>query len=91
MNSPSFRLGDFNLTVFSDGTYFLDGGAFFGIIPKVLWQKKVQADAMNRVATGLNSVLVRTGKQPKGNRSCVYSCRLERRSRLSFNGIASCP
>ena len=63
MNSPSFRLGDFELTVFSDGTYFLDGGAFFGIIPKVLWQKKVQADAMNRVVTGLNSVLVRTGKQ----------------------------
>jgi glyoxylase-like metal-dependent hydrolase (beta-lactamase superfamily II) len=63
MNSPSFRLGDFELTIFSDGTYFLDGGAFFGIIPKVLWQKKVQADAMNRVATGLNSVLVRTGKQ----------------------------
>ena len=63
MNSPSFRLGDFELTVFSDGTYFLDGGAFFGIIPKVLWQKKVQADATNRVAIGLNSVLVRTGKQ----------------------------
>jgi glyoxylase-like metal-dependent hydrolase (beta-lactamase superfamily II) len=63
MNSPSFRLGDFELTVFSDGTYFLDGGAFFGIIPKILWQKKVQADEQNRVATGLNSVLVRTGKQ----------------------------
>jgi glyoxylase-like metal-dependent hydrolase (beta-lactamase superfamily II) len=63
MPFPSFRLGDFELTAFSDGTYFLDGGAFFGIIPKVLWQKKVQADAMNRVVTGLNSVLVRTGKQ----------------------------
>lgn len=63
MNSPSLRLGDFELTIFSDGNYFLDGGAFFGIIPKALWQKKLQADAMNRVVTGLNSVLVRTGKQ----------------------------
>lgn len=63
MTFPSRTLGDFELTVFSDGCYLLDGGAFFGIIPKVLWQKKVQADELNRVATGLNSVLVRTGKQ----------------------------
>lgn len=63
MDFPSFRLGDFELTAFSDGTYYLDGGAFFGIIPKILWQKKIQADELNRVATGLNSVLVRTGKQ----------------------------
>ncbi len=56
-------LGDFELTIFSDGTYFLDGGAFFGVIPKVMWGRKVQADENNRVVTGLNSVLIRTGKQ----------------------------
>ena len=55
-------LGDFELTVFSDGVYYLDGGAFFGIIPKSLWGKKVQADEKNLVPTGLNSLLVRTGK-----------------------------
>ncbi len=27
-------LGDFELTVISDGTYFLDGGGFFGVVPK---------------------------------------------------------
>lgn len=62
MTPPSFTLGDFELTVFSDGVYYLDGGAFFGIVPKALWQKKVQPDEQNRVVTGLNSVLVRTGK-----------------------------
>ncbi|HET7442526.1 MAG TPA: MBL fold metallo-hydrolase [Terriglobales bacterium] len=55
-------LGDFELTVFSDGTYFLDGGAFFGVVPKVMWSKKVSADEQNRVHTGLNSLLVRTGQ-----------------------------
>ena len=55
-------LGDFELTIFSDGTYFLDGGAFFGVIPKVMWAKKVAADEQNRVNAGLNSLLVRTGK-----------------------------
>ncbi len=52
-------LGDFELTAVSDGTYFLDGGAFFGVVPKVLWERKVKADAQNRVVIGLNSVLVR--------------------------------
>jgi glyoxylase-like metal-dependent hydrolase (beta-lactamase superfamily II) len=56
-------LGDFELSVFSDGTYPLDGGAFFGVIPKVMWSKKVSADDRNYVTSGLNSLLIRTGKQ----------------------------
>lgn len=56
-------LGDFELTAFSDGTYVLDGGAFFGVIPKIMWSRKMSADDQNRVTSGLNSLLVRTGKQ----------------------------
>ena len=54
-------LGDFELTVVSDGTYFLDGGAFFGVVPKTLWSKKVTPDEQNRLDAGLNSLLVRSG------------------------------
>ena len=57
------NLGDFELTAVSDGLYRLDGGAFFGIIPKSMWSKKVQADENNLVPVGLNSIVVRTGKQ----------------------------
>jgi glyoxylase-like metal-dependent hydrolase (beta-lactamase superfamily II) len=56
-------IGDFELTVFSDGTYLLDGGAFFGVIPKIMWEKKMTPDSKNRVSGGLNSLLVRTGDQ----------------------------
>jgi len=56
-------LGDFELCAFSDGTYPLDGGAFFGVIPKVMWSRKMEADAKNYITCGLNSLLVRTGKQ----------------------------
>jgi len=56
-------LGDFELSVFSDGTYPLDGGAFFGVIPKIMWSKRVEADELNYVAAGMNSLLIRTGKQ----------------------------
>ena len=56
-------IGDFELTIFSDGNYLLDGGAFFGVVPKIMWEKKVVPDSRNRVSTGLNSVLVRTGER----------------------------
>jgi len=56
-------LGDFELTAVSDGTYLLDGGGFFGVVPKSLWSKRVTADEQNRVAAGLNSLLVRTGEK----------------------------
>jgi glyoxylase-like metal-dependent hydrolase (beta-lactamase superfamily II) len=52
-------IGDFELTALSDGIYHLDGGGFFGVIPKTLWSRKISADEKNRVPTGLNSVLVR--------------------------------
>jgi glyoxylase-like metal-dependent hydrolase (beta-lactamase superfamily II) len=56
-------IGNFELTALSDGVYHLDGGAFFGIVPKVLWSKRLASDDKNRVPTGLNSVLVRTGEK----------------------------
>jgi glyoxylase-like metal-dependent hydrolase (beta-lactamase superfamily II) len=57
------NLGDFELTAISDGTYVLDGGAFFGVIPKIMWSRKMAADEQNRVTSGLNSLLVRTGEK----------------------------
>jgi glyoxylase-like metal-dependent hydrolase (beta-lactamase superfamily II) len=53
--------GDFELTIVSDGTYFLDGGALFGVVPKTMWSKKVTPDEQNRLDAGMNSLLVRTG------------------------------
>lgn len=63
MKNQACTLGDFELTVVSDGFYISDGGAFFGVVPKTLWEKKVKADANNRIFAGLNSVLVRTGRE----------------------------
>jgi glyoxylase-like metal-dependent hydrolase (beta-lactamase superfamily II) len=56
------QVGDFELTVCTDGTYRLDGGAMFGVVPKTLWQKRAPADEQNRILLGLNTVVVRTGK-----------------------------
>jgi glyoxylase-like metal-dependent hydrolase (beta-lactamase superfamily II) len=57
------QLGDFELIVCTDGTYKLDGGAMFGVVPKPLWEKRAPADDQNRILLGLNTVVVRTGRQ----------------------------
>ena len=62
-NGRRITVGDFELTMFSDGNYWLDGGPLFGIIPKALWSKKAACDEKNRVVLGLNSLLIRGGKQ----------------------------
>ena len=54
-------IGDFELTSLSDGIYHLDGGSYFGVVPKTLWSRKLPANEKNLVPSGLNSVLVRTG------------------------------
>jgi len=64
-------LGDFELSIFSDGTYPLDGGAFFGVVPKVMWSRKVAADERNYVTTGLNSLLIRTESPHPGKQTVL--------------------
>jgi len=64
-------LGDFELSVFSDGTYPLDGGAFFGVVPKVMWSRKVAADEKNYVTAGLNSLLIRTERPRTGKQTVL--------------------
>ena len=54
------KFGEFELFVVSDGTFRLDGGAMFGTIPKVLWERTNPADDRNRIVMGLNCLLIRT-------------------------------
>ncbi len=53
------RLGSFELISLSDGTFRLDGGAMFGVVPKTLWSRRTQADDKNRIPLGLRPLLVR--------------------------------
>ena len=55
-------IGDFELTIVSDGGYYLDGGAMFGVVPKVMWEKRYPADEQNRIRLGCMTLVVRTGE-----------------------------
>ena len=56
------RIGRFEVDIFSDGIFRLDGGAMFGVVPKVLWEKQKPADEHNRVAMDMNCLLIRDGQ-----------------------------
>jgi glyoxylase-like metal-dependent hydrolase (beta-lactamase superfamily II) len=43
----------------SDGVIRLDGGAMFGTVPKVLWEKSFPADARNRITMAMRPLIVR--------------------------------
>jgi glyoxylase-like metal-dependent hydrolase (beta-lactamase superfamily II) len=55
------RLGPLTLHLVSDGTFQLDGGAMFGVVPKVLWGRERAADGENRIRMATNCVLVESG------------------------------
>jgi glyoxylase-like metal-dependent hydrolase (beta-lactamase superfamily II) len=55
------RLGNLDLHVLSDGVYFQDAGAVFGIVPRLLWERlNIALNDRHQMALGLNSVLVRS-------------------------------
>ena len=57
----SFRLGPFDCTLVNDGTFGLDGGAMFGVVPKPLWERKKPADDGNRITMVTNCLLAARG------------------------------
>jgi methylmalonyl-CoA epimerase len=62
-NQPSaisrYTVGDLDLISVSDGFLRLDGGAMFGTVPKVMWEKRAPADAGNRVTLAMRPLIVR--------------------------------
>jgi len=53
------RLGNLDIRIVPDARFRLDGGAMFGVVPRVLWEKKARPDEENRVSVATNCLLVR--------------------------------
>jgi methylmalonyl-CoA epimerase len=55
----TIRLGDIDIVTVSDGFFYLDGGAMFGVVPKTLWERKAPPDERNRIRMAMRCVLLR--------------------------------
>ena len=57
--NQTIQLGNIELVLLSDGLFYLDGGAMFGVIPKPLWEPRVFCDDRNRIRMAMRPLLVR--------------------------------
>ncbi|MGB9664399.1 MAG: MBL fold metallo-hydrolase [Ignavibacteria bacterium] len=52
------RIGKYEIVSVKSGMFRLDGGAMFGVVPKVLWNKLNPADDLNRINLTTRSLLL---------------------------------
>ena len=54
------KIGDYRIEVIPDTEFRLDGGAMFGVVPRVLWERVCPPDELNRVRLNMNCLFVET-------------------------------
>jgi glyoxylase-like metal-dependent hydrolase (beta-lactamase superfamily II) len=60
----TFRVGGLTCHTLEAGVQRLDGGAMFGVVPKPLWSRRIEADDRNRIPLAMRCLLVEHGDGP---------------------------
>lgn len=85
------RIGKFEIYIAWDGYFRLDGGAMFGVVPKVMWSRNDPPDDSNRILMSLNPMVIRwdknvflvdTGIGDKWNEKMTGVLQLDRKDNL---------
>lgn len=56
------QFGDYRVEVIPDTEFRLDGGAMFGVVPRVVWERVCPPDEKNRIRMNMNCLFLDTGK-----------------------------
>lgn len=57
------NFGDYRIEIIPDTEFKLDGGAMFGVVPRVVWERVCPADEFNRIRMNMNCLFIDTGKE----------------------------
>lgn len=58
------KVGRYQIDIIETGRFGLDGGAMFGVVPKVLWERAyAPADSRNRIPMAAKAMLVRSAER----------------------------
>jgi len=57
-SGTSLTIGPYRVHFVSGGRFGLDGGAMFGVVPKVLWARSTPPDEKNRIAMSMSCLLI---------------------------------
>ncbi len=96
------KFGQFEIYPLSDGYFRLDGGAMFGVVPRVIWEKTNPPDERNRIYLALGvllvqahgeNILVDTGIGSKGDRKFrdIYGVDRSPSLEISLAGLGLAP
>ena len=55
--------GDYRIETISDTEFRLDGGAMFGVVPRVVWEKVAPPDELNRIRLQTNCLFIETATE----------------------------
>jgi glyoxylase-like metal-dependent hydrolase (beta-lactamase superfamily II) len=57
------QLGDYRVEIVPDAEFRLDGGAMFGVVPRVLWSQNSPPDEHNRIRLNMNCLFIEAGRE----------------------------
>jgi glyoxylase-like metal-dependent hydrolase (beta-lactamase superfamily II) len=57
------EIGDYRVEIIPDCVFKLDGGAMFGVVPRVLWERVCPPDDRNRISLTCNCLFIDTGRE----------------------------
>ncbi len=57
----TLTVGNLTVHAIEAGGQLLDGGAMFGVVPKPLWERRIGADARNRIPLAMRCLLIEHG------------------------------
>lgn len=60
INNLSLKIGPYEILPVPTGVFGLDGGAMFGTVPKVLWEKSNPPDEKNRISMEARALLLKS-------------------------------
>ncbi len=72
------------IKIIDTGFFKLDGGAMFGIVPKVIWQKTNPADDLNLCTWAMRCLLVEDG-----NKLMLVDCGIGDKQDQNFFAIST--
>lgn len=54
------NFGDYRIEIIPDTEFRLDGGAMFGVVPRVIWERFCPPDELNRIRLQMNCLFIET-------------------------------
>ena len=54
------KFGNYRIEIIPDTEFRLDGGAMFGVVPRVVWEKVCPPDNLNRIKLTANCLFIET-------------------------------